>query len=79
MNPVIGASYPKLMNLFKVVRKQNSTSIPFQLCVHQPGKYWLGQLNIGGIIFHIILFWRARQFSHQVIASVELFLTQKMV
>ena len=35
VNPVIGVSYTKLMNLFKSVRKQNSTSNPFQLCVHQ--------------------------------------------
>ena len=35
VNPVIGASYPKLMNLLKSVKKQNSTSNPFRLCVHQ--------------------------------------------
>ena len=35
MNPVIGVSYTKLTNLYKSVRKQNSTSNPFRLCVHQ--------------------------------------------
>ena len=35
MNPVIGVSYPKVTNLFKSVRKQNSTSNPFRLCAHQ--------------------------------------------
>ena len=33
--PVIWFSYPKLTNLFKSVRQQNSISNPFRLCVHQ--------------------------------------------
>ena len=31
---VIGVSYIKQMNLFKTVRKQNSTQNPFRLCTH---------------------------------------------
>ena len=34
-NPVIGVSNPKLTNLFQSVRKQNSTSNPFRLSMHQ--------------------------------------------
>ena len=33
--PVIWFSYPKLTNLFKSERQQNSISNPFRLCVHQ--------------------------------------------
>ena len=32
---VIGVSYTKQINLFKSVRKQNSTWNPFRLCMHQ--------------------------------------------
>ena len=52
VNPVIGASYPKLTNLLKSARKQNSTSNPFQLCVHQ------SQVLIGTIKY------RWNHFSH---------------
>ena len=34
VTPVIRVSYTKLTNPFKSVRRQNSTSNPFQLCVH---------------------------------------------
>ena len=43
--PVVRVSYTKLTNLFKSVRKQNSTSNPFQLCVQ-----W-SQVLIGTIKF----------------------------
>ena len=52
MNPVIGVSYTKLTNLYKSVRKQNSTLNPFRLSVHQ-SQVWVET------IFHIILLWRA--------------------
>ena len=39
--PVIRASYTKLMNLFKSVRKQNTTSNPFQLvCIGFLRRTW---------------------------------------
>ena len=41
-------------------------------------KYWLGQLNLGGIIAHIILFRMTWQFVYEVIALVGLCLTQKI-
>ena len=70
MTPVIRVSYAKLMNPFKSVRRQNSTSNPFGFVCIGP-KYWLGQLNFGGIIAHIILLRRTKIF-YQVIASVGL-------
>ena len=73
VTPVIRVSYTKLTNLFKSVRKQNSTSNPFRLCM-----LGLDQLNLGGIIAHIILLRRMWKFFYQVIASVGLCLTQKM-
>ena len=60
---VIGVSYTKLMNLFKSVRKQNSTSNPFRLCMH-----W----SQGGIIAHIVLLrrtWKFHCFSWTVFDS----------
>ena len=53
MNPVIGVSYTKLTNLVKSVMETE-----FHLKFFSAGpNYWLGQLNLGGIIAHIILLW----------------------
>ena len=46
--------------------------------VHIGPKYWLRQLNLGGIIAHIILPRRTWQFFNRVIASGGLCLTRKM-
>ena len=78
MNPVIGVSYTKLRNLFKSVRKRIPPQILFSFVCIGP-KYWLGQLNLCGIIAYIILHRRTRQFVYQVIASAGLCLTPKMV
>ena len=67
MTPVIEVSYTKLTNLFKSLRKQNSTSNPSSFVCIGP-KYCLGQLNLGGMIAHIIL-----HRNYQVIASGGLF------
>ena len=75
--PVIRVSYTKLMNHFKSVRRQNSTSNPFGLCVHW-FQVMVGRLNFCGIIAHIILLRLTWKIFYQVIASVGLCWTQEM-
>ena len=77
MTPVIRVSYAKLMNPFKSVRRQNSTSNPFGFVCIGP-KYWLGQLNFGGIIAHIILLQRTQKFFNKSLLPLDCVLTQKM-
>ena len=73
----VAVSYWELTNLFKLERKQNSTSNPFRLCLHS------SQLLVGTIEFtwnHCSCYFTYKDATLfcQVIASVGLCLTQKM-
>ena len=77
MTPAIRVSYAKLINPFKSVWRQNSTSNPFGFVCIGP-KYWLGQFNFGGIIAHIILLRRTNKFFAKSLLQLDCVLTQKM-